>query len=62
MGTGYIKEMAAELDNYYIPPRYPNAYSEGSPFEYFTRSMAERAVKMAEAIIRWVEGLWSVGN
>jgi len=33
---------AAELDYFYIPPRYPDVYDEDSPFEYFTESMARR--------------------
>lgn len=57
-----LMEAAAELDNYYIPPRYPDAYDEGSPYEYYTKSMAERALKEAEAIVRWVEVTWRAGN
>jgi HEPN domain-containing protein len=41
-----------------VPARYPNAWPEGSPHEYFSKSDAIRAVKYAEEIIKWVEEVW----
>lgn len=57
-----LKEAAAELDHYYIPPRYPDAYAEGSPYEFFTRDMAARAVRLAERVLEWVREVWSAGR
>jgi HEPN domain-containing protein len=46
-----LRDLAAELDLYYIPTRYPNALIEGTPHRAFTRSQAERAMQAAEAIL-----------
>ncbi len=44
------------LDQYYIPPRYPNAYPEGSPFEFYDREIAEEAIASAREVFRTVKG------
>jgi len=49
---------AKALDKLYVPTRYPNAWAEGSPEDYYTASDAQNAMKSAENIIRWVEGSW----
>jgi len=51
-------EHAKALDKLYVPTRYPNAWAEGSPHEYYTRSDAEEAIRAAEEVLRWVEGVW----
>ena len=51
-------EYAKALDKLYVPTRYPNAWAEGSPHEYYTRSDAEEAIRAAEEVLRWVEGVW----
>ncbi|MEM1990525.1 MAG: HEPN domain-containing protein [Candidatus Bathyarchaeia archaeon] len=53
-----VVQAAKTLDKYYVPTRYPNAWVEGSPDEYYTRRDAEEAIKFAENIISWVEGKW----
>jgi HEPN domain-containing protein len=53
-----IYEAVMALNKYYIPTRYPDAWSEGIPEEYFTRREAEDAVEKADRIIRWVEEQW----
>lgn len=45
--------MAVELDKHYIPSRYPNSYSEGAPFEYYTQDEARRAIDHAQRILRF---------
>ena len=55
---GDVREAAAELDHYYIPPRCPDAYAEGSPFEYYTEEMARRAINLARRVLTWVEEVW----
>lgn len=53
-----IMYYAKTLDKYYIPTRYPNAWPEGSPHEYYTEQDASNAIRYAENIIMWVENLW----
>ena len=53
-----IIQYAKTLDKYYVPTRYPNAWAEGMPHEYYTELDAINAVKYAENIISWVEGVW----
>jgi len=53
-----IIEAAKTLDKYYIPTRYPNAWVEGSPEDYYTKFDAELAIKSARKIIGWVEEKW----
>ena len=49
-----LRDVAAELDLYYIPTRYPNGLIEGTPHEAFTRSQAERALTAAETVLEAV--------
>jgi HEPN domain-containing protein len=46
-----LKDLAAELDLFYVPTRYPNGLLEGVPHEVFTRAQAERALRAAETIL-----------
>ncbi len=50
-----LLEFAKELDKYYIPARYPNAYPVGAPYEFYTKREAERAIKNAQKIIAFCE-------
>ncbi|MFW0860356.1 MAG: HEPN domain-containing protein [Dehalococcoidia bacterium] len=47
-------EKARVLDGYYIPPRYPNAYPEGSPFEHYGILQSEEAIRYAGEIIEFI--------
>lgn len=47
---------AAELDQYYIPTRYPNGFAAGSPFEYFSTSLSKKAIVHAQRIIDFCRG------
>jgi HEPN domain-containing protein len=49
-----ILRFAKILDRHYIPTRYPNAYYEGSPFEFYEEKDAEEAIKSAESIINFI--------
>lgn len=53
-----ILQEAKTLDKYYVPTRYPNAWVEGLPIDYYTRQDALQAIEYAEKIIRWVEDVW----
>lgn len=48
-------DKAKELDKHYIASRYPNSYPSGAPFEYYTKSEAERAIQYADKIIQFCE-------
>ena len=51
-------QAAKTLDKYYVPTRYPNAWAEGIPEDYYTIEDASQAIKHAEEILKWVEDLW----
>jgi HEPN domain-containing protein len=44
---GELEEGARVLDLYYISTRYPDAFSTGAPFEYFTKRQATEALDFA---------------
>ena len=46
-----LREVAQQLDQYYIPARYPNGLPGGVPSEVFTKHQAESAVAGAGDII-----------
>ncbi len=50
-----ILEAAQDLDLHYIPTRYPDAYPEGSPHEYYNHKTAEEAINAAHQIIAWIQ-------
>ena len=53
-----IIRFAKTLDKLYVPTRYPNAWAEGAPHEYYTREDAENAIRCTKNIIMWVEKIW----
>ncbi len=46
-----LERCAALLDKMYIPPRYPDAFAEGAPYEYYTRYEAEEVYECASRLI-----------
>lgn len=50
-----IESMGKRLDQYYIGPRYPDAFASGAPFKYFTKDQADEAMTMAERLVAIVE-------
>ena len=48
---GDLEKMAGRLDQYYISARYPDAYAEGAPFEFFDEDQASEALGFAEKIV-----------
>jgi len=42
------------LDNFYIPPRYPNSHPAGAPFEHYGPLQSEEAIRYASEIIEFV--------
>jgi len=55
---GGLVELGKLLDKFHIPTRYVDAWSEGAPYEYFTRGDAESALRAAGEVVSFVEGLW----
>ena len=52
-----LVDAGRELDKHYIPPRYPNAHPQGAPYDYYTRSEAERALDHTTNILAFCEDL-----
>jgi HEPN domain-containing protein len=50
-----LQEASQMLDRHYIPARYPDAYPEGSPHEYYNEKSAKEALDAALEVIRWVQ-------
>lgn len=50
--TEEVRQCARTLDRHYIPPRYPNAYPAGSPFEFYDRQTAEKAIACAQEVLK----------
>lgn len=48
---GDIERMGRRLDVYYISSRFPDAFSEGAPYEYFDRDQAEEALRFAQYFV-----------
>lgn len=49
-----LVEKGRVLDGFYIPPRYPNSYPEGAPFEYFGPIHSDQAIRYAGEILQFV--------
>ena len=49
-----IRKCSLTLERFYIPTRYPDAYPEGSPYEFYDVGEAERALDCCSAIIKFV--------
>lgn len=56
-GLAELREAAQQLDQYYIPTRYPNGLPGGTPAEVFTQRQAERAVMLARDVISRAEAV-----
>jgi HEPN domain-containing protein len=53
-----IVEACIRLNKFYTPTRYPDAWSEGIPEEYYSKREAEEAIQWASRVIEWVESVW----
>ncbi len=50
--------LAKKIGRCYIPTRYTDARSEGSPEDYYSLDDAQEAISSAETIISEVENKW----
>lgn len=51
-----LREVAQQLDQYYVPTRYPNGLPGGVPADVFTKRQAEEAIAGARDIIAVARG------
>ena len=49
-----LTQDARTLDRHYIPPRYPDAYPSGMPYEFYDSPTAAAAIDAAERILAFV--------
>ena len=49
-----LESFARSLDRHYVPPRYPNAYPAGSPFEFYDARVAQEAIESAERLLEFI--------
>lgn len=49
-----LMEKAKVLDNFYIPPRYPNSHTSGPPFQHYGSIQSEQALNYAREILEFV--------
>jgi HEPN domain-containing protein len=50
-----LREQALELDQAYIPSRYPNAHPAGFPGSTYMRKMAERLIGFARKVLTYCQ-------
>ena len=55
----HLRDSARQLDQYYIPTRYPNGLPGGIPAEVFSEAQAEDAVDRARSFIEAARALLS---
>jgi HEPN domain-containing protein len=53
-----VRESCLVLDKHYVPTRYPNAWAEGTPEDYYFEGEARSAIARARRVVEWVEGVW----
>ena len=53
-------DLAKKIDKYYIPTRYTDVWSEGTPEDYYTVEDANDAIMCAQIIIKEVEAKWKL--
>ena len=56
-----IQEACARLNRYYIPTRYPDAFSQGAPADQFFEADACQALADAEGVITFAENCTKSG-
>lgn len=49
-----IRKCSLILEKFYIPTRYPDAYAEGSPYEFYDAEEAEKALDCSSKITEFV--------
>ncbi|MEB3289987.1 MAG: HEPN domain-containing protein [Leptolyngbya sp.] len=52
-----LQQCARDLDKVYIPARYPDAYSEGAPMDFYDADDARDSIQCAETVAAFLEDL-----
>ncbi len=50
-----LREVAAPLDGYYIPTRYPNGLPDSIPARVYTKAVAEEVLRLTDLVLRQVQ-------
>ena len=53
-----IVKACMRLDKFYTAPRYADMWSEGAPYEYYSKEEAEEAIYYASKVMGFVEDGW----
>jgi len=53
-GFSDLLDVCRQLDQYYIPTRYPNGLPDGIPHDVYTLAQAQQAVEGARTVLRAV--------
>lgn len=52
-----LQQCGRDLDKVYIPARYPDAYAEGAPMDFYVAKDAVESIQCAEQIAAFLEDL-----
>ena len=55
--TESLRRACAQLNRYYIPTRYPNAFDRGAPVDQFFEADAREALDQAQEVVGFAEGI-----
>ena len=56
-----VREIAAPLDGYYVPTRYPNSIPNSIPARVYTKAAAEEALRLTDHVLHAVRNKLSKG-
>ena len=51
-----VRDALPALDRFHIPTRHPNGIDSGTPAETYRAADAQTALRLCEAVLRFVEG------
>jgi HEPN domain-containing protein len=58
---GDLLDACRQLDQYYIPTRYPNGIPEGIPHDVYTPAQAAQAVQLAQSVVDFISERLAMG-
>jgi len=57
-----VADRLAELSQFYIAPRYPDAHPSGGAGEHYTATQAARANELASGVLAWIDEQWELAR
>jgi HEPN domain-containing protein len=57
-----LRDDCKTLNRYYIPTRYPNAFSSGAPAEMYDEKDAREAYSRAEGVVRFAQRITGIAQ